>query len=69
VRASIDNTQSPESIQAKLVDALPEIVAKMPKPAELRAVTIGGDGSTTVSGLLAELAAVVGALRTVVRHD
>ena len=33
---TIDNAQSPESIQAKLVDSLPEIVAKLPKPAELR---------------------------------
>jgi hypothetical protein len=65
IRSSIDNEQSAENLQAKLIDSLPEIVAQLPKPAELRAVTIGGDGSTTVSGLLAELAAVVGALRTV----
>ena len=52
-------------IQAKLIDSLPEIVAKLPKPAELRAVTIGRD-STTVAGLVAELGAVVGALRSVV---
>jgi hypothetical protein len=66
IRAAIDNEQSPGNIQAKLIDSLPEIVARLPKPAELRAVTIGGDGATTVSGLLAELAAVVGALRSVV---
>jgi len=66
IRAGIDNEQSPESIQARLIDSLPEIVAQLPKPAELRAVTIGGDGATTVSGLLAELAAVVGALRAAV---
>jgi hypothetical protein len=45
---------------------LPEIVARLPKPDELRAVTIGGADSTTVSGLLTELAAVVGALRSAV---
>jgi hypothetical protein len=66
IRASIDNEQSPENIQARLVDSLPEIVAKLPKPAELRSVTIGGNDATTVSGLLAELAAVVGALRSAV---
>jgi hypothetical protein len=68
IRASIDNEQSPESIQAKLVGSLPEIVAKMPKPAEVRSVTIGGNDSTTVAGLLAELSAVVGSLRSVVRE-
>jgi hypothetical protein len=63
IRSGIDNEQSAENLQAKLIDSLPEIVARLPKPAELRAVTIGGDGATTVSGLLAELSAVVGALR------
>src|SRR5436305_618262 len=63
-RAAIDNAQSAEAIQAKLVDALPEIVARLPKPAELRSVTIGGNDATTVGGLLAELAGVVGALRS-----
>jgi hypothetical protein len=66
IRAAIANEQSPQAIQARLVDSLPEIVAQLPKPAELRAITIGGDNSTTVAGLLAELGAVVGALRTVV---
>ncbi len=65
IRAAIDNDASPEAIQAKLIDSLPEIVAKLPKPDELRAVTIGRD-STTVAGLVAELGAVVGALRSVV---
>jgi hypothetical protein len=63
IRADIDNDQTPATIQAKLIDSLPEIVARLPKPDELRAVTIGGSDSTTVSGLIAELAAVVGALR------
>jgi hypothetical protein len=69
IRAAIDNEQSPESIQAKLVDSLPEIVAKLPKPAEVKSVVIGGNDSTTVAGLLAELSAVVGALRQAVRAD
>ena len=66
MRATIDNEQSPANIQAKLIDSLPEIVAKLPKPAELRSVTIGGNDSTTVAGLLAELSTVVSALRSVV---
>jgi hypothetical protein len=69
IRAAIDNEQSAENIQAKLIDSLPDIVSRLPKPAELRAVTIGGDGATTVSGLLAELAAVVGALRSYAHRD
>lgn len=64
IKAAIDNEQSPVSVQAKLVGSLPDIVGKLPKPAELRAVSINGNGgATTVSGLIAELAAVVGALQ------
>jgi hypothetical protein len=66
IQASIDNDQSPATIQARLIDSLPDIVSRLPKPDELRAVTIGGADSTTVSGLLTELAAVVGALRAAV---
>ncbi|WP_433050361.1 SPFH domain-containing protein [Dactylosporangium sp. CS-033363] len=64
LRADVANAQSPESLQAQLIDRLPEIVAKLPKPAELRAVTIGGNDGTTVAGLVAELTTVVNALRT-----
>ena len=49
------------------IERLPDIVAKLPKPAELKAVTIGGADSTTVGGLIAELTAVVGALRDATR--
>lgn len=64
LRSAIDNEQSPANIQARLIDALPEIVEKMPKPTELRSVTIGGNDPTTLAGLVAELATVVGALRS-----
>jgi regulator of protease activity HflC (stomatin/prohibitin superfamily) len=64
LQAAIDNDQSPASIQAKLVGSLPDIVGRLPKPTELRSVTIGGNGTTTVAGLLAELTAVVAALRS-----
>jgi hypothetical protein len=66
IRTEIENGQSPANIQSKLIDSLPEIVAKLPKPAELRAVTIGRSDSTTVTGLLTELAAVAGALRAAI---
>jgi hypothetical protein len=67
LRGEIANSQSVSNIQAQFVERLPEIVARMPKPAELRAVTIGGSDSTTVGGLIAELTAVIGALRDATR--
>jgi len=66
VRTEIDNTQSPANLQARLIGSLPDIVEHMPKPKELKAVTIGGNDATTVAGLIAELSSVVGALRTAV---
>jgi hypothetical protein len=64
LRAEIDNAQSAESLQARLIERLPEIVEKLPKPAELRSVNIGGNDGTTVAGLLAELTTVIGALQS-----
>ncbi|MBO3750013.1 hypothetical protein J5X84_28360 [Streptosporangiaceae bacterium NEAU-GS5] len=69
MRADIANQQTPASLQATLIGSLPEIMAKLPKPAELRTVSINGGNQTTVSGLLAELATVVGALRSAVDTD
>ncbi|GAA0984614.1 hypothetical protein GCM10009555_058680 [Acrocarpospora macrocephala] len=63
LRADIDNQQTPASLQALLIGSLPEIMAKLPKPTEVRTVSINGTDRTTVSGLLAEIATVVGALR------
>src|SRR5438874_1501114 len=42
-------------------------LAQLPKPAELRQVTIGGHDGTTVAGLVAELGAIVDALRSAAR--
>jgi len=64
IRTAIDNDQSPGRVQAKLIDALPDIAARLPKPAELKSVHIGGTDSTTVAGLVAELGAVIGALQS-----
>ncbi|MBT2224871.1 SPFH domain-containing protein [Nonomuraea sp. NEAU-A123] len=69
LRADIDNQQSPASLQAKLIGLLPEIMAKLPKPEELRMVSINGGDRTTVSGLLSELAIVVGVLRSALDGD
>ncbi|TMR25004.1 hypothetical protein ETD86_02490 [Nonomuraea turkmeniaca] len=69
MRADIDNQQTPASLQAKLIGLLPEIMAQLPKPEELRMVSINGSDRTTVSGLLAELAVVVGVLRSAIDGD
>ncbi|MEW2355525.1 SPFH domain-containing protein [Spirillospora sp. NPDC029432] len=62
-RAAIENARTPASVQAELIGALPGIVERLPAPAELRSVTIGGADQTSVAGLVAQLTAVVGALR------
>ncbi|MFB4319571.1 SPFH domain-containing protein [Actinomadura sp. 21ATH] len=62
-RAAIENARTPASVQAELIGALPGIVERLPAPAELRSVTIGGTDQTSVAGLVAQLTAVVGALR------
>jgi SPFH domain / Band 7 family len=64
IRAAIDNDQSPANVQAKLIEALPDIAARLPKPAELRSVAIGGTDSTTLAGLIAQLGAALTALRS-----
>ncbi|MEV6280901.1 SPFH domain-containing protein [Nocardia sp. NPDC051832] len=58
VRVDTANTQNAANLQSQLVDGLPEIVAKLPKPAELRSYQIGGD-LTAVSTLLTQIGAVV----------
>ncbi len=63
-RETMANEQTAANIQARLVRSLPEIVERLPKPDELRSVTVGGNDSTTLAGLVAELSAVLAALRT-----
>ncbi|ROO87706.1 SPFH domain/Band 7 family protein [Actinocorallia herbida] len=63
LRAAVANEQTPESIQARLVDSLPDIVQRLPKPDELRSVTLAGD-PTSLTGVITELTAVLDALRT-----
>jgi hypothetical protein len=61
IRTAIENEQTPESL---LVRSLPEIVEKLPKPHELRSVTIGGNDSSTLAGLVAELSSVIAAIKS-----
>lgn len=69
MRSDIANQQTPASLQAKLIGLLPEIMAKLPKPEELRMVSVNGADRTTVAGVLAELATVVGVLRSAIDGD
>ncbi|NDU75158.1 hypothetical protein GWI34_21370 [Actinomadura sp. DSM 109109] len=62
-RAALENDRTPAAVQARLIAALPEIMAKLPKPDELRTVTVSGGDQNGVAGLAAQLAAVLGALR------
>jgi regulator of protease activity HflC (stomatin/prohibitin superfamily) len=62
-RAAIANERTPVAVQAELIEKLPGIVAQMPTPAEVRSVNLGGADPGTVAGLVAQLGAVLGALR------
>jgi len=57
-RQRIANEATPANLQARLIEALPEVAEKLPKPAELRAISIGGGGGTD-TGALAQLVAQV----------
>ncbi|NVI90395.1 SPFH domain-containing protein, partial [Actinomadura sp. BRA 177] len=62
-RAGIENDRTPAAVQARLIASLPEIMARLPKPDELRTVTVNGVDQTSVAGLITQLTAVLGALR------
>jgi regulator of protease activity HflC (stomatin/prohibitin superfamily) len=49
LRRKVDNDVSPEALRLKLIEALPGIAEKLPKPSELRTFAIGGqDGLTSL---------------------
>ncbi|MFE7802327.1 SPFH domain-containing protein [Nocardia sp. NPDC057440] len=58
IRVDTANERGATAIQAQLVESLPEIVAKLPAPAELKSFQLGGD-SASLSGVIAQLTAVV----------
>jgi hypothetical protein len=62
LRQEISNDQSPAAIQARLIGNLPDSVSKLPKPNELKSVTVAGD-TTSLAGIIAQLRAIVDALR------
>jgi regulator of protease activity HflC (stomatin/prohibitin superfamily) len=63
-RREAENSMSEGYVKARLIEQLPEVAAALPKPEELRAISIGPDGGTaTLSGLLAALLDLVDGAR------
>jgi hypothetical protein len=63
-RRAAENDVSEGRVKEQLIARLPEIASALPQPQELRAITVGGDGAASLSGLLAGVLHVVeGALR------
>lgn len=58
----VENGLSPAALQARLLAGLPTMLEKLPKPAELKSVQIGGGGDA-VPGALAQVMAVLDALK------
>jgi hypothetical protein len=69
LRAAIANNQTPANLQARLIGSLPEIMAQLPKPAELRSVSIGGPDQASLAGVLAQLGAAITAVRSALGPD
>ncbi|MFZ5445480.1 MAG: SPFH domain-containing protein [Myxococcota bacterium] len=57
----VENALTPAALQARLLETLPALLEKLPKPAELKAVQIGSGDA--VPGALAQVLAVVDALK------
>jgi hypothetical protein len=66
-RQRVANETTAGNLQARLIEALPLVAEKLPKPAELRAISIGGgagghDGQSLAS-LVAQMAAILESFR------
>jgi hypothetical protein len=61
-RRTVENELSEEHVKAQLVARLPEIAQALPKPDEVRAINVGGEGAATLTGLLAGVAQLVDGL-------
>jgi hypothetical protein len=64
-KREIENTLSDQNVKAQLIQALPEIAAKLPAPKELRTVSISGDGgpASQLTGLLESVMALIDSRR------
>jgi hypothetical protein len=58
-RRVAENDMSEGYVKAQLIARLPQIAAAMPKPEELRQITVGGDGAGALTGLVAQLVGVI----------
>jgi regulator of protease activity HflC (stomatin/prohibitin superfamily) len=61
LRQEVSNAQTPAGIQARLIDHLPDIMARLPKPNELKSVSFTGDTST-LPGIVATVKAMINEL-------
>jgi hypothetical protein len=68
-RRAVENELSEAHVKAQLIARLPEVAAAMPKPEELRAISVGGDGATSLTGLVAQLMQVVEGALTQAGHN
>lgn len=68
-RREIENQVSEMHVKAQLIARLPEIVQAMPKPEELRAIHVGGEGACSLTGLLAQLEQVMAGVVRSVRRE
>lgn len=63
-RQQIHNDTTPSHLQALLVERLPEIMAKMPQPQELRTISINGaDSQNSLPALITQILTIVEAFR------
>jgi hypothetical protein len=58
-RRAAENELSEAHVKALLIERLPEVAQALPKPRELRSISVGGDGAASLTGLLAQLLQVV----------
>jgi len=58
---AVSNSISAECLQARLIELLPAIAEKLPKPDELKAISIGGGGneSSQLASLVAQVMAIL----------
>ncbi|MBI1916256.1 MAG: hypothetical protein HYS12_16225 [Planctomycetes bacterium] len=59
LRRAAENDLSPPHVQAQLIARLPEIAASLPRPEELRAISIGPDAGGATGSLVGFLASVL----------
>jgi hypothetical protein len=64
MRQKIANDTSQSHLHSRLIEILPQMAANMPKPDELRTVSIGNGADGQVSSLVAQVMALVDGFRT-----